>query len=109
MMASPIIATKAISSTRSSRLKMQPLTLTYVHRHINKAKVKVAGRSKRAIHKSLMYHHMVASIDPDRDNGTYCYHCRNIAQINETVVTHAGCGLTRVYHKVCAKKIKIWP
>lgn len=108
-MASPIITPKAISSTRSSRLKMQPLTLQYVHRHINKAKVKVAGRSDKSINKSLLYHNLIANIDVDSTNGTYCYHCRNIAQINETVVTHAGCGLTRVYHKVCAKKIKIWP
>ena len=98
-----------VTNTTTSRLKKQYLTIAYVHRHITKAREKVAdgGFSYRKGNSS--YQQMIADLDYNDVTGTYCYHCRNITRIGETVITHARCSLSRVYHESCGVLINLWP
>lgn len=93
----------------TSRLKKQNLTIAYVHRHITKAREKVSDGGFSYRKGNISYQQMIADLDYDDVMGTYCYHCRNITRIGETVITHARCSLSRVYHESCGVLINLWP
>lgn len=62
-----------------------------------------------SFHKGMSYQKLVAGLDHDNPQGTYCYHCRNIAVIDDMVVTNGRCSLARVYHESCGRLINVWP
>jgi hypothetical protein len=93
----------------SKRLKKQQLTHWYISRHITKARQKVSDGGFSYRKGNASYQQLIADLDINNATGTYCYHCRNLAYVNETVITHARCSLSRVYHEACGVLIKVWP
>ena len=90
----------------SKRLKRQHLTDSYVHRHITKARQSVDNGNNGF---ATIYQKLIAGLDYDDPTGTYCYHCRKVTTIGDTVITHARTSLSRVYHESCARLINLWP
>lgn len=109
-----LIATLAEDGTPQGRprLKLLRLTPSYVKRHITRAREKfeiTGSMGGYSFHKGISYQRLIADLDSDNPKGTYCYHCRNIAAIDDMVVSHARCSLARVYHEECGRLINVWP
>lgn len=92
-----------------SRLKLLRLTTSYVKRHITRARYFDTDNGFHKRKGKLTYQKLVADLDTDNLHGTYCYHCRNIAMIDDMVISHARCSLARVYHEECGRLINVWP
>lgn len=94
----------------SHRLKLLRLTRGYVKRHITRARDNFdTDQGFHSRKGKATYQKLIADLDTDNPHGTYCYHCRNIAMIDDMVISHARCSLARVYHEECGRLINVWP
>lgn len=92
-----------------SRLKLLRLTSSYVKRHITRARYFETDHGFHKRKGQATYQKLIADLDTDNPHGTYCYHCRNMAMIDDMVISHARCSLARVYHEECGRLINVWP